>query len=346
LEDLSNELFYEIFDYLDGCDIHQAFFNLNNRFQNLLTHSLIPLKVNLSSNSQSTLEHRCRHVIIPNQHRIFSLHLSDDSLINNFFNYCRIDSSFNRLESIILNDISIHKILVILFDLYSLPKLSSLTIILEEDSYYNLGDIYRLIFRFPYLKYNKVSVLEQEESNILVPMFINPKPSTITRLVISFNCALNELTSLILHTPHLQYLSCEYLVETNDDEEVNRNDERLILPHLTHISIDNCNMDFDQFEIFIKKISFQLRKLRLTTFWESTYLDADRWKQLIKRHMPYLSEFHLDHYRVLDDVESIIQFTSSFWIEKQWFFELKCDIADFIYSIHPYRYFTKDIFSN
>ena len=45
LEDLSNELVYEVFDYLDGCDIHQAFSNLNGRFQCLLTNSLLPLKI-------------------------------------------------------------------------------------------------------------------------------------------------------------------------------------------------------------------------------------------------------------------------------------------------------------
>jgi hypothetical protein len=152
---------------------------------------------------------------------------------------------------------------VILFYLYSLPQLSSLTIILEEDSYYNLDDMYRLIFRFPYLKYNKVSILEPEESTIFVPMSINAKPSTITRLVISFGCTLNELTSLILHTPHLQYLSCEDLLET-DEDEVNRNKEQLMLADLTRISISNCSIDFDQFEIFITKISFQLRKLCLS----------------------------------------------------------------------------------
>ncbi len=35
-ENLSNELFYEIFDYLDGYDIYKSFSNLNSHFNNLL----------------------------------------------------------------------------------------------------------------------------------------------------------------------------------------------------------------------------------------------------------------------------------------------------------------------
>ncbi len=48
LENLSNELFYEIFDYLDGCDIYNAFSNLNIHFQNLIFCSSFPIKIDLS----------------------------------------------------------------------------------------------------------------------------------------------------------------------------------------------------------------------------------------------------------------------------------------------------------
>ncbi len=48
IENLSNELFYEIFDYLDGIDIYEAFSNLNYRFQQLLTSSSILFKIDLN----------------------------------------------------------------------------------------------------------------------------------------------------------------------------------------------------------------------------------------------------------------------------------------------------------
>jgi hypothetical protein len=341
LENFSNEIFYEIFDYLDGCDIHKAFSNLNIRFQNLLTNSLLPLKINLSSKLQSTLEQRCRHIIIPNKHRILSLHLNDHSLIRNFFNHCNIDSSFNRLESVILKQLTTYQLMTILFYLNSLPRLSSLTIQLDEDYYYNLSDIYRLIFRLPYLKYNKLTASDYEEIDVFIPMSINEKPSTIKYLVINLNCTLKELSSILLHTPHLQHLTCERLVET---DETDRKETRLTLPKLTYISIANCDIDFDEFEAFIKRISSQLQVLRLKTSSYTAYLDANRWKQLIKKHMTLLCEFHFDYYvyteyseETTPNHESINQFNSSFWIERQWSFEFKDSFDQLVYSIHPFR---------
>ncbi len=56
LENLSNELFYEIFDYSDGCDIYHVSANLNIRFQNLLFHSSIPMKIDSKHGIRTRLE--------------------------------------------------------------------------------------------------------------------------------------------------------------------------------------------------------------------------------------------------------------------------------------------------
>ncbi|CAF4180402.1 unnamed protein product, partial [Rotaria sordida] len=52
LEDLSNELFIEIFNYLDVYHIYQSFYNLNKYLQNLVVNSNFPLKIHLSSISK------------------------------------------------------------------------------------------------------------------------------------------------------------------------------------------------------------------------------------------------------------------------------------------------------
>jgi hypothetical protein len=49
IKNLSNELFYGIFEYLDGCYIYQAFYNLNRRFQELITSSSLLRKIQYSS---------------------------------------------------------------------------------------------------------------------------------------------------------------------------------------------------------------------------------------------------------------------------------------------------------
>lgn len=52
IENLSIELFYEIFAYLDGCEIYFAFSNLNHCFQQLLHSSLLVLKIKFSKKKQ------------------------------------------------------------------------------------------------------------------------------------------------------------------------------------------------------------------------------------------------------------------------------------------------------
>ncbi|CAF3928712.1 unnamed protein product [Rotaria sordida] len=280
-EHLSNDLFYEIFDYLDAYDIYKAFSKLNIRFYNLLTFSSLPLKINLSKQSESILEHCCRNVIIPNKHRILSLHLNGDSLINNFFTYCNIDSSFKRLQSIILSGLSDYKLLMILFYL-----------------------------------------------------------NTIEHLVLNHHCNIDELTSILTHTPHLRYLTCRHPVEI---DEIARKETLLTLPNLTYICFVRCALKFDILEKFMRKISSQLQVWHLNTYEDAAYLDANRWKRLIKIHIPHLRKFYFNHHMSIDDgdivpnCESINQFTSIFWIERQWFFELKDELHQFVYSIYPYR---------
>lgn len=298
------------------------------------------MRINLPSKSKATVEHRCRHVIIPNKHRILSLHLNGYSLIDEFFIHCNIDSSFNRLESVILTEVFDYKLLPILFYLNSLPRLFSLSIELEYESY-SISNIYRIIFRLPSLRFNNLSLPNSDEPNVLIPISINEKFSTIEHLVMKHSCNINEIISILHHTPHLRHLMCERLVETN---EISGKEVQLALSNLTHVSFTLCLLDFDEFEVFIKKISSQLQVLRLETCTSSTYLDAHRWKNLIRKYMPRLCRFHWDHRIDVDDVldttpnhEAIKQFTSTFWMERQWFFEFKDAIDEQVYSIHPYR---------
>ena len=46
IENFSDELFYEIFDYLDSYNIYEGFSNLNSRFQQLLNSSSLLFKIN------------------------------------------------------------------------------------------------------------------------------------------------------------------------------------------------------------------------------------------------------------------------------------------------------------
>jgi hypothetical protein len=126
--------------------------------------------------------------------------------------------------------------------------------------------------------------------------------------------------------------------------EIDGKEVLLTLPNLTHMYISNCEVEFDDFEVFLKKICSKLQVLHLKTSSDIDYLDANRWKQLIKKHMPHLYNFHFDHHMCIADGDDIIpdhkiinQFISPFWIDHQWFIELEDDTNGLIYSIHRYK---------
>ncbi|CAF4326544.1 unnamed protein product, partial [Adineta steineri] len=71
-EDLSNEIIYEIFEFLDAFHSYQAFNNLNIRFRNFVTYSNPPLKINISSITRTNFRDYNTNFIIPSQDRITS----------------------------------------------------------------------------------------------------------------------------------------------------------------------------------------------------------------------------------------------------------------------------------
>src|SRR3984957_2459804 len=94
IENLSNELFYEIFDYLDGLDIHIAFSNLNYRFEQLLKCSSIRFKINLDHLTT-------KEIFLTNyneiKHQIYSIYFQlPKSYINQLLTLFTIDSSFKN----------------------------------------------------------------------------------------------------------------------------------------------------------------------------------------------------------------------------------------------------------
>ncbi|CAF3222454.1 unnamed protein product [Rotaria sp. Silwood2] len=96
IEDLSNEIFYEIFNHLYVYYVYKAFYNLNIRLQNLLTNSTLPLKINVSSISKSIFQSCHRHIIMPNKLRITSSRQSVTFIedLSNEFSY----EIFNHLH--------------------------------------------------------------------------------------------------------------------------------------------------------------------------------------------------------------------------------------------------------
>jgi hypothetical protein len=336
IENLSNELLYEIFDYLDCCDIFDGFSNLNTRFQEFLNNSSFLFKIYRFSTRERTFKRYCKQVILPNKYRIISLNLYDQTLINLFCTLCNIDLSFNRLESLVLNGIKLDQLLPLLIDSMDLPRLVSLNIRLIGD-YEDLDHIYQLIFKLPSLKYMKFSLVIDKRIDLL-PIATHDRISTIEHLNINHGCTLDELNDILSYTPQLHRLTCKRL---SDSESTFTSK----LFNLTYISINNCDFNFDEFEIFIKQICSKLQVMRFINQSNDTaYLDADRWKRLILQYIPDLSKFNFQFFENLSTSHTFTsyhtrmnQFTTTFWIERQWIFELEINFGQIIYSINSYR---------
>src|SRR5690349_19644450 len=98
------------------------------------------------------------------------------------------------------------------------------------------------------------------------------------------------------------------------------------------------DLTFDQYQMLIKNIYCMLKVLHLSTTSEDiNYRNATRWERFILEDLPQLKELNFDYYEYIDDEEQFSsylgesnQFTSSFWIERQWIFEATINSDDII----------------
>ena len=340
IEQLSNEIFYEIFEYLDACDIFNAFSSLNIRFNCLVNYSSSPIKIS----RRDPISNDCyRQFVLPNRHRLISFHLHDKLYISSFLSMHTIDQSFNRLESLVLNGIQSDQLILLLCNLKTLPYLFSLKIRIEKE-FRDLATLYSLIFRLPVLKYNKISAIRDISSPSLPRTF--DRVSSIEHLIIDYQCHFSDLIKLLSNTPQLNYLTCNTL----DLFDVPLTQIPTDICKLRYVCINMCFLSFDVFEMLTKNCFSEVRVLRLATKWLYSYLDADHWEPLILHHMPHLRIFDLKisekmydppHYTpghlVLD------RFNSPFWIQRKWFSQPKVHIKifapfDLLYSIQPIKY--------
>jgi hypothetical protein len=139
LEDLSNEILMDIFDSLSlPVHIYYAFFNLNQRFNQILRDSRLLMSIDLSSASHpSHFAYHCQ-VMLPNMTRqLISLRLSNEQAfyeqMNIFLRYQRL-ACFHALRQLSLIQITFDQLRRILADILSLNRLVRLDIDMFDGS--------------------------------------------------------------------------------------------------------------------------------------------------------------------------------------------------------------------
>ncbi|CAF3424699.1 unnamed protein product [Rotaria socialis] len=342
IENLSNEFFGKVFGYLDGCDIYLAFANLNHRFQQMLNSPLVLFKINLDNwLSKEILIDIYQQMITFNKHQIFSIHSSTSLSMNRFCSSLSFDSSFNRLESLVLCESQPDIFISLLNTLSSLPCLYSLTLKMFKSST-NLADVYGITLKLPMLKYHNVLT---NPSDLIVTLPVNTDQqrfSSITHLVIENHCSFNDVLRIISYTPEL------YRLDYTNTNSIDRNIEinlPIKLSNLKYLFVRVYGTKFDIVEMFLSKISTKLKVLSFTTRHEDiTYLDANRWKEIISKYFLQLEKFYLKYYASRGNGSqtqlyrgTANQFALPFWIKRQWIFEVQRDLEFIIYSVQPYK---------
>ncbi len=345
IENLSNELFYEIFDYLDAWNVYNAFFNLNYYFNQLFNCSSLRLKIKRyyrSSNDVNTNIYN--QIMLFNRHQLFSIDCLTLDKENEIILTIPFDVSFDHLESLFLESYEPKLLDLLLQKLIDLPRLFSLTMDTYNTSK-DLGEIYQLIFRLPKLKHFSLSASDYKIANITIslPRAATNQISPIEYLIIHHPFTFKELSTVISYTPQLSRL------EINNESERNgksRMISSMTLSNLTYFSIDMFYLNFKKFESLITKIHSKLKVLYVRTVsYDMTYLDARRWEQLILQYLPQLEKFYLKYYVHFEKdstshmmhTNKLNEFFSSFWIERQWILDAEIDSMFITYFIRTYK---------
>ena len=341
-ENLSNEILYEIFDYLNHYHVYQAFNPLNSRFNNLLYHSNTPLHVNMSFLSKSKFQRYLTQMVLPNSDRIRSLHFANRPMFDEMFSCSENRSKFNELRTIILDNLLTFEHLD---SFASFCNLSSL-IIHRCDFIETTYELCHDIFSLPNLKYCKISMTGFIKFQSLINSF-NSQRSRLEHLSITSKCDLRQLPYLLSCLPQLRRLSIDYLSDYQSWKP------SIVLPasnQLTHISLKLKAVRFNRLEQFLAQFPVSLEVFRISVDDDLEYFNANRWERLITNFMPNLRLFDIENIYVargtvdpLMDENSIKQFTTPFWLDRKWFIgyqQTKMDrylIRRIFYSGQPYR---------
>ena len=258
---------------------------------------------------------------------------------------------FNRLETLIINDVEPESVETILDSLFSLSVLSSL-VIKSIGTKHVPWEIYQRIFRLPVLKYCRISMSIKRHPGLLLSSMNDV--SSIEHLVIDNEISLNQLDSLLSFVPQLHRLSVNKLIDHYGNYNVLTN--VFTLNYLINVSVHLIGIPFSDVEELVRKCFPQVQILHFSaigTFFypfDTGYGNAPRWQQFISTSMPNLLTFDFQcqncsygqaiNRQVYEN--EISKFNTLFWLERRWFFgcqyyKRKNCYNALLCSINPYK---------
>ncbi|CAF1671060.1 unnamed protein product [Adineta ricciae] len=297
-EHLSNEVIYEIFDYLDFNDIHQSFVKLNKRFHDLVNSLAYPVRIDVSFMSKSTFQ-RYIGFLISYQNRITffrsSSPLIDDLLSSTF-------TKMTQLRTLILENIRSKHLQDILVDLPSLRSLVIKTI----GPISSTGDLFRQIFHLPALKYCHTTFPDNWPSCRL-PFPTTNDYSPIETLVLNNALPMSELHILLSYVPDIRRLSYS-IHQWSTYTTMQR--EPIKLSNLTHLFLHMARIFHSQMKLLMEQLFSHVRVVYITTLDSPLRLTTNKWEDMV---ISPLSNLHALHVKFTDDGARYLC-----WRDQQW----------------------------
>lgn len=353
LENLSNELMLDIFEYFDFTAVLCSFSNLNERFEQLLLRKTRRCSLDLRKISKKHFD------LLFNEQKerlidgVRSLYLSEnfetagaiDELLRYFPDVCL----WRNLEKLVIDQInSFEKLTRLIRQLKNIPDLREIRISLENENEFPESEYRSSINDIWSMKNLQVLFLniQHPHANELTKMSV--VSSSIRSLSLkSISYSLNDIRHILNMTEKLAHFEVTCFPNLFSDKFI----DKQIFP-----SVKSFHLDFHGNFWALKYILSIFPNLtRLKIKIESFLFDGDDWQRVFKECCPRLERFEMKHRLELLSLENVEEqidrlldsFRSSFWInEKKIFFRChwpKSSLVQraFLYTL-PYAFETFD----
>ncbi|CAF1402001.1 unnamed protein product, partial [Adineta ricciae] len=328
LEQLPNELLFELFEYFHLVDLFRAFYRLNLRFNRLLFDYNQQYHLDLRSISKHDTEIVCKDYLPLVNQRIISIRLSDDveTPISSeiFFASTFTFDQYVRLQSLSLYHIcSLSRTYEILSQCQHMSRLRHLSFIKcnfwqdDKDFQYFINTIWTLP------KLTHCTLDYTIPGHRLLTQISSVSQSIECISMKDIHCNFRALSHLFEHTPKLRRLQTTIFCGCSDEQIHTTNPSSIVALNIVQKSSLNSMIN-----LFQKMTN--LRYLTLETNY--IYLNGLEWKKILTEHLPTIRKFRLRMFFELSSLRSreeqvdmlLNSFRIPFWIRKYQCF-VQCD---------------------
>jgi hypothetical protein len=306
LESLSNELFLEIFEYIDAYSLYEAFYGLNHRINSLLRLAQLHILYN-SSNENKAVWDAISSFFSPSQIRVLSSY--DDIDISEPF----LSAVKENLYSVRLYQKNPNSLDKIFQHLHKNNQIKCLHVTekMPDRTPKNLQipDLLFVNHAHRFISLVNLSLSTYGTNNVPIVSIVF---SQLRHLSIK-NCYWTTNLVRFLHdnTPNLRSLkfsSYSYMVDVSSE---------LSLKHIHELHMDCPGTISNLQTIFAKFPSLRRLHVGCQDTGRSNIVNGTQWQALIEKYFPTLKQLTIDFNEGVDEEIATTFYTGEFWLTKK-----------------------------